>query len=231
MNYDKIYNMLTENKQHRKKNSGAYYERHHIVPRCMGGTNEKSNLVLLTCREHFLAHWLLVKMYPKNFKLICAWNSFCMGNNGLRVHSFHYDYARNRFIEALKKNEERKLKNSKTVKDQRWVKKGDTCSRINKEKVPAYLHDGWVLGRIKFNRPTPSNETRSKMSRQMKGRKITDDHKSKISSIVKNRQWINDGIVSKHAPRDVAAILISEGWQVGRIYSRIIKDNNNEVDT
>jgi uncharacterized lipoprotein YmbA len=39
-----------------------YTERHHIVPRSLGGTNERGNIVRLTYREHFLAHWLLVML-------------------------------------------------------------------------------------------------------------------------------------------------------------------------
>lgn len=39
-----------------------YYEQHHIRPRCMSGNNNKENLVLLTVKEHFLCHWLLIKM-------------------------------------------------------------------------------------------------------------------------------------------------------------------------
>src|SRR5260221_14502116 len=45
-----------------------YYEGHHILPRCMGGTNDWWNLVSLTYREHFLAHWLLTKCV-KGFSL------------------------------------------------------------------------------------------------------------------------------------------------------------------
>lgn len=37
------------------------HENHHIVPKSLGGSNEKSNIVPLTYREHFLAHWLLTK--------------------------------------------------------------------------------------------------------------------------------------------------------------------------
>jgi|SRR5882762_721123 len=40
-----------------------YSERHHILPRSLGGGDEENNLVTLTYREHFLAHWLLVKIY------------------------------------------------------------------------------------------------------------------------------------------------------------------------
>lgn len=37
-------------------------ERHHIIPRCLGGNNDRNNLVYLTYREHFLIHWLLARM-------------------------------------------------------------------------------------------------------------------------------------------------------------------------
>jgi hypothetical protein len=38
------------------------HERHHILPRCMGGTEEDANIAILTYEEHFLAHWLLTKI-------------------------------------------------------------------------------------------------------------------------------------------------------------------------
>lgn len=40
-------------------------ERHHIVPRCCGGSNDRSNIVRLSPREHFFCHFLLVKMHPE----------------------------------------------------------------------------------------------------------------------------------------------------------------------
>ena len=40
----------------------CYTEKHHIIPRCMNGDNFKENLVVLTAREHFICHWLLIKM-------------------------------------------------------------------------------------------------------------------------------------------------------------------------
>lgn len=48
----------------RQKGSGIYYENHHVIPKCkpFNGSNGKENLVLLLPREHFLCHWLLVKM-------------------------------------------------------------------------------------------------------------------------------------------------------------------------
>lgn len=46
----------------------GYTERHHIVPRFCGGSNEASNLVRLTARNHFIAHLLLVKFVKKRFR-------------------------------------------------------------------------------------------------------------------------------------------------------------------
>ena len=76
MNYERVYNQIIENAKLDEPNrKGMYTERHHIIPRCMGGTNEKSNLVKLTAREHFLCHWLLWKQH-RTPKLGFAFN--CM---------------------------------------------------------------------------------------------------------------------------------------------------------
>ncbi len=70
MNYEKIYNQIIERAKSREIN--GYTEKHHIIPKCIGGTNDKINIVELTAREHFLCHMLLVEMYPNNIKLYQA---------------------------------------------------------------------------------------------------------------------------------------------------------------
>lgn len=62
MNYKKHYELLITRGQNRVLE--GYVEKHHIIPRCMGGSDERENLVQLTPEEHFLAHQLLIKMYP-----------------------------------------------------------------------------------------------------------------------------------------------------------------------
>lgn len=54
-----------------------YHERHHIIPKCMGGTNDKDNLIDLFAREHFEAHRLLALEDPENDKLVYAWWAMC----------------------------------------------------------------------------------------------------------------------------------------------------------
>ena len=43
---------------------GEYKERHHITPKCLGGTNDEENLIDLYAREHYIAHKLLVQDNP-----------------------------------------------------------------------------------------------------------------------------------------------------------------------
>ena len=67
MDYQRIYNQIIERAKTRQLD--CYKEKHHIIPKCMGGSNDKTNLVELTAREHFLCHRLLCIMYPEDRKL------------------------------------------------------------------------------------------------------------------------------------------------------------------
>ena len=62
MNYAATYNALMQ--RARGREIVGYTEKHHVLPRCMGGTNNSENIVRLTAREHFLAHRLLTRIYP-----------------------------------------------------------------------------------------------------------------------------------------------------------------------
>lgn len=39
-----------------------YFEKHHIIPKFMNGSNSRKNITRLTGREHFIVHLLLTKM-------------------------------------------------------------------------------------------------------------------------------------------------------------------------
>ena len=70
MNYLKHYNALIERAKTRILE--GYVEKHHIIPKCMGGTDVSENIVILTPEEHYVAHQLLIKIYPNEPKLIYA---------------------------------------------------------------------------------------------------------------------------------------------------------------
>ena len=73
MDYQKIYDNLVQSRKNRV--TDKYVEKHHIIPKCLGGTDDKDNLVILTYREHFIAHWLLVKIHKThsgiNYTFLC----------------------------------------------------------------------------------------------------------------------------------------------------------------
>ncbi len=69
MNYAVVYNNLIKRSQGRLEVERG--EWHHILPRSMGGSDDKSNLVKLTYREHFIAHILLYKIH-KNRQMAFA---------------------------------------------------------------------------------------------------------------------------------------------------------------
>ena len=72
MNYLNHYNLLIERAQNRSILPVEYFEKHHIIPRCMGGDNSTENIVKLFPEEHYVAHQLLVKIYPANDKILSA---------------------------------------------------------------------------------------------------------------------------------------------------------------
>lgn len=70
MNYRAIYDRLIL--KAKSRNFEGYGENHHVLPRCLGGTNDPENLARLTPEEHFLAHLLLLRIYPNKPKLAVA---------------------------------------------------------------------------------------------------------------------------------------------------------------
>lgn len=80
MDYSRIYNELISHRRNNPlvKSQDLYTEVHHIIPRCMGGNDSEENLVRLTAGEHFIAHKLLARVYPENFGVQMAVNSFFM---------------------------------------------------------------------------------------------------------------------------------------------------------
>jgi 5-methylcytosine-specific restriction endonuclease McrA len=67
--YSVIYENLCSGKY---KIKSKHTEIHHIIPKYLGGLDEKDNLVELDIRQHKIAHWLLWKIYG-NFQDKLVW--------------------------------------------------------------------------------------------------------------------------------------------------------------
>lgn len=204
MDYLKIYNSIIERARFRE--IIGYKEKHHIIPRCMGGTDSNENMVDLTPKEHFLCHLLLCEIYPNHEGLKYAAFSMCKWSGGTvrrkRISGITYDRLKK---EAAKITSERMKGNSI------WKNKKHSDESIEKIKNQRKLQK-------------TSDETRKKMSDSRKGKKSgrfgktnTEDHNRKVSESLKknkNRKKWNErkcsikGIVYKSASE--ASRLVNE---------------------
>lgn len=118
MDYKKRHDAIIESARKRGNKKSPGMERHHIIPRSVGGDNSPYNLVYLTTREHFLIHKLLIKIYESENdnvakkKMIYALWWMCKTRRKLtKISSRDYEYARRLFSENNpNKCQERKRK-------------------------------------------------------------------------------------------------------------------------
>lgn len=93
MDNQKIYDQIINSAFARKPNEGEYYERHHIIPRSMGGGDEAENIAVLTAREYYICHWLLYRIH-RSKEMASAWYFMQYHSSGLRYVSRTFEYAR-----------------------------------------------------------------------------------------------------------------------------------------
>ena len=186
--YDKIINEARlENRVKktyyaRKKENfiSIYYEKHHIIPRCLGGNENQENKVLLTAKEHFVCHKLLTYIYKGNRKIACAFY-YMTFNKRMNKHiksAKDYAYARE-LISLIPKSEESKQKQSKSMKGHIPWNKGkknvynDDAIKIMSEKRKKYIEEH-------KNDPTYIEATNNFINAN-RGKTFSSEHKEKLS--------------------------------------------------
>ena len=127
----------------------GYKEQHHVIPRSLGGSDDISNLVFLTAREHFICHCLLTKMTigQSYHKMLRAFIMMKASNNKQpRYTSSLYESARTQFSILQRENQSGTSNNNYGRK---WIYH-DTLKIskvISKDCMESYLSDGWKIGR------------------------------------------------------------------------------------
>ena len=113
MDYAKLYESLIEARRIKGIPQG-YKEVHHIVPRSFGGSDDPTNLVALTAREHFVAHRLLAKMYPDTGMVHAVYIMACSNRTMKRfaVTSRVYEHLRSAHAYRVSTDEVAKMKKS-----------------------------------------------------------------------------------------------------------------------
>jgi hypothetical protein len=148
MNYQKIYDNLITRAKVRELEPMRYYELHHIVPKCLGGTDDKGNLVYLTGREHFIAHLCLVKIYPGNSGLALAASLMTVSSsNQNRSKNRHYDWLRQLHQQAMR---EFQSGSNNSQYGTVWIhsRASREVKRIHLTDLDHYVANGWNKGRV-----------------------------------------------------------------------------------
>jgi len=100
MNYQKIYNNIVNRGKNRVLTE--YKESHHILPRCMGGTDDPHNLVDLTPEEHYVCHLLLVKIHRGHIGLVRAAMFLTASNKDVKRNNKIYGWIKRQYSEYMK---------------------------------------------------------------------------------------------------------------------------------
>lgn len=168
------YNII--NRAAVRVNATGYTETHHIIPKSLGGTDEATNLVVLTAREHFICHRLLINMTQGANKRSMS--------HALRMMTAHSPTQNgNRYLPSGIIYENMKIQMNA-------ASKGRPCSPETREKI----RQG------NLNRPPPTQATRDKLSAAAKRRKgFTPEGLKKVQESNRNRVWTEE---SKQRLRD-----------------------------
>ena len=235
MNYVNVYYSIVKNRLDNPVE--GYVERHHIVPKSEGGTDNDDNIVALTAREHYICHLLLAKIY-NDYKMYSAVVFMqCKTKRQKRDFKFNshlYEQIRKDFSiknseahkghipwnKGIPQSEEAKKKNSEAHKGRDTWMKGKHHTAEAKAKISNSKRgqQPWLKGKHH------TAETKAKLSAARKGKKfkpLSDQHKKAISEGNKGRKcankgkrWVNDGIKNSY-------ILIGEDLPPGFVYGRI----------
>lgn len=240
--YSKVYFSTIEKAKQRGWKKARGRERHHIIPQSLGGSNDKSNLVYLSCREHFLCHWLLVKITEGE-----SYHKMVYALMGMRAENTHQERYQTIFTARVyeKYRIEHAEYHSKLMKSKNlipWNKGGAVLTdqqrkRISdaaKNRKPMSV-EARAKGNEKRRGQKRTEETRKLMSLKAKGkpkgpmseeqkqaRSITmtgqkkkEGHGANVANAVKGNISINKDGIEKKVKKDTLQTYLDDGWQLG----------------
>lgn len=153
MNYRRIYDdLITRRLDHTPT---GYVERHHIQMRSLGGSDDESNLVKLTSREHYVAHLLLHKILRCSESAYALWMMQCKSSTHEErpyiKSSRMYEWSRKEFAKYISRNNKVASKGERNSQHgTRWICNVNLKENRKISKTDE-LPQGWILGRNKWN--------------------------------------------------------------------------------
>jgi len=164
MDYNKhYYNLISRAKS---RVLDGYVEKHHIIPKCLGGTDDISNLVILTPEEHYIAHQLLVKIYPNNDKLVYAAVMMCVKSPTHHRNNKMYGWLRTKYYlsrktikrkKYKKETKPRKPRTKETKPRKKRILSDEHKQKIGKSRI-GYNHSPETIEKIRQSNVLSKNK-------------------------------------------------------------------------
>ena len=156
MNYEKLYENLIAKRRALGAPKG-YTEKHHIIPRSFGGTDDPTNLIALTAREHFMAHRFLARIHPNTGMVHAVYKMACSNR------AFDRYRVTNRVYEELR------IAHAHRVSTDEVAKKKKSLASKGKKQSPEHIKARTESR--KQNGEWLSKETKEKISKSNTGKK------------------------------------------------------------
>lgn len=200
--YSRWYYSIIQNAINRNVING-YVEKHHIIPKSLGGSNKFQNIVTVTAREHYILHLLLTKMTKKKHRskmIHAAWNMCQQTKPGrnYKVSARLYESLRVEHSKITSSLQKGKSKSPQTIEKMR-------LAALNRNPAHNLKISLGQIGR------KVSEETRKKISIKAKLRESNPDQKKKNSDRQKGYRWWTNGKTNKRSKTHPG-----EGWMIGR---------------
>lgn len=164
MNYHKIYTDIINRRLHQQYD--GYTECHHILPKSLGGSDDVTNLVNLSAREHFICHLLLTKIYkigtPEYYKMVKAF--FCML---VARNSNQQRYITNRTYATLKEAYKTAQSINQAGENNSQYGKNKTLETRKKISESLQRQKGYVGQKHKADKLKKSQERREQIAREI----------------------------------------------------------------
>jgi ribosomal protein L37AE/L43A len=204
--YSECYNRIVKAATSRQRPK-VYCEKHHIIPKSLGGLNDKTNLVFLTAREHFVCHKLLPKMLDglAKHKMVEAIAIFSNNKNRnlvfnsrdialIREANASASSKRNKGNEYYKHrkpaSDSLKTLRSENAKKSKWINNG-SIEFFTEDFLKLVSEESFSYGRLPFSKEHLINlgghsrphteETRAKISAGNKGKIVSDIARQNMS--------------------------------------------------
>ena len=178
-----------------------YHEQHHIIPKCMNGTNDNNNLIDLYAKEHYEAHKLLALENPECSGLQIAWFLMCHIHNkdgiDYEITSEEYEEARIAFSKSISGE-------NNPMYGRTWWDDNTPQEKIDEWKS-AIAESNSKENHYLYGKHIPE-ETRKKISKANKGKTMSEGARKKISENNKGR------IVSENTRQAVAKANANRIW-------------------